>query len=266
MQLFCFGYGYVAQFLSYTLLERGWTIGGTSSIKKTDNSITIYRYDRVNKDFLRASTHILISVPPEGDDILERYGDEMRNIKWLGYLSATNVYGDHAGHWVTEESETRPIEVRGKSRIHAEIKWMHSILPIHIFRLSGIYGPQRNVLVDLQHHKARNIQKTGHLFSRIHVFDIINIILSSMQRVRPGEIYNCADDLPATQSEVLMYGAQLLNMALPQPTEISTLSEHGQSFFLGSKKVSNLKIKQDLKISLMFANYKIGLKELYRKL
>ncbi|QKX01750.1 SDR family NAD(P)-dependent oxidoreductase [Wolbachia endosymbiont of Cruorifilaria tuberocauda] len=262
MYLFCFGYGYVAKFLSKNLLDLNWKIGGTSRDKNMQD-INLFNYDNVDKSAFHGVTHILVSIPPGGDDVLERYGHYFQDIKWLGYLSATNVYGDHAGNWVTEESETRPVESRGKNRLKAEKKWLDSKLPVHIFRLSGIYGPSRNVLIDLKFNKARNVRKKGHLFSRIHVSDVSNILFSSMQNKKPGEIYNCADDLPATQSEVVAYAARLLNISVPKLVEISSLPNYVQSFYLGSKKVSNFKIKKDLNISLIYPSYKIGLKKLH---
>lgn len=170
---------------------------------------------------------------------------------------------DYAGDWVTEESETKPIENRGENRLRSEKKWLNSKLPVHVFRLAGIYGPGRNVLVDLQLNKARNVRKEGHFFSRIHVEDISNILFSSMQNIKPGEIYNCADDLPATQSEVVVYAAKLLNISAPEPVEVSSLPNCAQSFYLGSKKVSNVKVKRDLGISLVYPNYKVRLESLY---
>lgn len=261
MHLFCFGYGYVAKFLATKLLSLNWEISGTSRNKDTQN-VKIFDYDQVNTDILKTATHLLISIPPYGDNVLEKYGNYFQNIKWLGYLSATSVYGDHSGNWVTEESETKPIESRGENRLKLEKKWLSSELPVHIFRLAGIYGPGRNSLIDLQLGKARNVEKKGHFFSRIHVEDIANILLSSMQNIKPGEIYNCADDMPATQSEVVTYAAKLLNIKLPDPIDISHLSDFGQSFYLGSKKVSNVKIKKDLNISLVYPSYKLGLTEL----
>ena len=261
MHLFCFGYGYTARFLSKKILDLGWKVSGTSRNQNVQN-IDIFNYDKVNTDILKTATHVLVSIPPEGDDVLKRYGDYLKNIKWLGYLSATSVYGDHSGNWVTEESKTKPIEIRGENRLKLERKWLDSKLPVHIFRLAGIYGPDRNILVDLKLGKARNVKKEGHFFSRIHVEDIANILFSSMQNIKPGEIYNCADDLPATQSEVVTYAAKLLNINPPGLIEVSSLSSYAQSFYLGSKKVSNTKIKQDLNVSLIYPSYKVGLKSL----
>lgn len=265
MHLFCFGYGYVAKFLSEKLLNLNWLISGTSRNKSVQN-INLYNYDDVDINLLKNITHALISIPPDGDDVLERYGKYLKNIKWLGYLSATSVYGNHFGNWVTEESETNPIESRGIKRLEAEKKWLSSKLPVHIFRLAGIYGPDRNMLIDLKLGKARNVKKENHFFSRIHVEDIANILLSSIQSIKPGEIYNCADDLPATQDEVVTYASKLLNISPPEPVEISSLPDYAKSFYLSLKKVSNAKIKRDLNVSLIYPDYKSGLESLYNKM
>ncbi|WP_353272471.1 SDR family oxidoreductase [Wolbachia endosymbiont (group A) of Urophora cardui] len=264
MHLFCFGYGYVAKFLSKKLLNLGWKVSGTSRSKNIQNVI-LFNYEKVSQDLLKSATHVLISIPPDGDDVMERYGDCLQNVKWFGYLSATSVYGDYSGNWVNEESETKPIEIRGEKRLRSEKKWLNSKLPVHIFRLAGIYGPGRNVLIDLQLGKAKNVKKEGHFFSRIHVEDISNILFSSMQNIKPGEVYNCADDLPTTQSEVIMYAAKLLNVSPPEPIEVSSLPDYAQSFYLESKKVSNVKIKKDLNVSLIYPNYKVGLESLHVK-
>lgn len=261
MHLFCFGYGYVAKFLSKKLLNLGWKVSGTSRSKNIQDVI-LCNYEKVSQGLLKSATHVLISIPPDGDDVVERYGDCLQNVKWLGYLSATSVYGDYSGNWVDEESETKPIEIRGEKRLKSERKWLNSRLPVHIFRLAGIYGPGRNMLIDLQLGKARNVKKEGHFFSRIHVEDISNILFSSMQNIKPGEIYNCADDLPTTQSEVVIYATKLLNVSPPEPIE---LPDYAQSFYLGSKKVSNVKIKKDLNVSLIYPNYKVGLESLHVK-
>lgn len=262
MHLFCFGYGYVAQFFAKKLINLGWKISGTSS-NKYINGANIFHYNEVSLDVFTDVTHVLISIPPDGDDVLKRYGKYLNNINWLGYLSATSVYGDHFGNWVDETSETKCTSKRGEDRFKSEQKWLGSNLPAHIFRLAGIYGPGRNMLIDLKLGKARNV---NHFFSRIHVEDISNILLSSMNNIKPREIYNCADDLPATQSEVVTYAAKLLNIFPPEPTDILTIPTYARSFYLESKKVSNKKIKQDLNISLIYPNYRIGLKSLIKQL
>ena len=74
--------------------------------------------------------------------------------KWITYLSATSVYGDHKGEWVNEESITKPTSPNGLARLETEKSWLSLKInknkPIQIFRLSGIYSNQNNILVRLK--------------------------------------------------------------------------------------------------------------------
>ena len=81
----------------------------------------------------------------------------MSKVKWITYLSATSVYGDHKGEWVDESSETKPTSLNGIARLAAENSWLslkvNKNLPVQIFRLSGIYSNENNILTRL---KVRN--------------------------------------------------------------------------------------------------------------
>ena len=67
----------------------------------------------------------MISIPPiDGKDIVANYLDtnlkNLTNCRWITYLSATSVYGDHKGNWVNEESITKPTSPSGINRLKAE--------------------------------------------------------------------------------------------------------------------------------------------------
>jgi len=214
-------------------------------------------------------THILLSIPPgeDGDPVLNICGEKLTNfpnLKWVGYLSTTGVYGDLQGGEATEETPCNPSGRRGQRRMDAEIGWQASGVPLHIFRLPGIYGPGRNQLVSLQKGKAHRIVKQGHMFSRIHVADIAQILTASMQQPNPGRIYNVADDYPAPPQDVVTYAAQLLGVCPPpyQDFETSDLSPMARSFYNDNKTVSNHRIKTELGVCLNFPTYKEGLKAL----
>lgn len=265
MHLFCFGYGYVAKFLAQKLASLGWKISGTSSKTNEDGGISILDHNsNLVQSLLLDATHVLISIPPSGDDVLKKYSNCFKNIKWVGYLSATSVYGEHYGQWVTEDSEAKPVEERGIKRLECEEKWRQSNLPVHFFRLAAIYGPGRNALVDLKLGKAKSVIKEGHVFSRIHVEDITSILLSSINNLNPGEVYNCADDLPSPQIEVITYAANLLKIDPPTPIHFSKLPN--KSFYNGTKRVSNAKIKTNLNVVLQYPTYKEGLTYEFKRL
>lgn len=222
---------------------------------------------------LQKSDSLLISIPPssEGDPLIPFIREilpELTHLKWLGYLSSTSVYGDHQGEWVDELSKTRPASPQGIARLKAEHQWLQlgeaSGLPLHIFRLAGIYGPGRNVLEDLKAGKAQRIFKEGLVFSRIHGEDIAQTLKASMKAPQAGRIYNVADNTPAPSYEVITYGATLLGMDPPPliPFEQASLTSMGRSFYKDSKRVSNKRLLKELIPSLLFPTYKEGLRNL----
>lgn len=294
--IFCFGYGYVA----HHLCQYGGSIVGTKRAPSPDfssSSVRIIPFNRTTQpSFEELSTyrHFLISIPPDvgpdtdADIVLQYYQDffatHIAHIDWIGYLSATSVYGNHHGQWVDENTPCNPTSARGLHRQIAENAWINlskkTGLPIHIFRLSGIYGPGRSVLDRIQNshdkHLPQVIEKPGHCFSRIHVADIIQVITASIhQSTRPKknpqftlQIYNVADDLPATASDVMRYGYALLNRSPPPstPFEQAELTPMGKSFYDDHKKVSNQRIKEELGIKLQYPTYKEGLRDCLLKM
>lgn len=220
----------------------------------------------------------MVSVPPDariGDLVLSYYSELIKrnaaHIEWLGYLSSTGVYGDYQGNWVDEESICRPKSASGMLRLEAENAWFSyaksNQLPLHIFRLAGIYGPQRNPLERIKSGKKYSIFKEGQVFSRIHVDDIVSILLASIKNPHHLSTYNVADDEPAASHEVDAYAASLLNQSpLPLiPFEETSLSPREQEFYLSNRRVSNLKIKKELKIVLHYPSFREGLTQIWRK-
>jgi nucleoside-diphosphate-sugar epimerase len=134
-------------------------------------------------------------------------------------------------------------------------------LPLHIFRLAGIYGPGRNQLVSVLDGTAKRIVKEGQIFSRIHVEDIAGIVQASIDKPRPGRAYNVCDDEPCPPQDVVAFAAELLQ--IPPPPEIpfnrAELSPMAKSFYAESKRVSNRRIKDELGYRLIYPTYREGL-------
>lgn len=284
--LLIFGFGYTAQFL--TKKAREVNIEVTSTSRNHESLGYIHDFDcevisfseKSIEQALATTTHILISTPPSpeiGDPVLANFSDVLKkhskNIQWIGYLSSTSVCGDHKGHWVDESSKSIALGNQGKLRLSAENQWVsfaeeHQI-PLNIFRLAGIYGPQRNALVRLKEGKNEAILKEGHFFSRIHVEDIALVIIAAMKNPQNGvTIYNVADDKPAPSHEVDEYAASLLQISSLKkiPYEQAVLSPMAQEFYSHNKRVSNLKLKNALNIQLVYPSYKEGLESLFHNL
>jgi nucleoside-diphosphate-sugar epimerase len=273
--LLCFGFGFSAQALAHKLDQKLWRITGTSRSAAGAAAIAAQGFDGVIFENLKSIpstvTHIVSSVPPDGqgDPVLIRFGQELseraKDFKWVAYLSTTGVYGDREGALVDETALLTPNTERGQRRVDAEAAWQAiPELPLHIFRLAGIYGPGRNALESIRSGTAKRVIKPGQIFSRIHVEDIAGILATSILRPNPGRIYNVADDEPCPPQDVITYAAQLLKR--PPPPEIAfenaELSPMARSFYADSKRVSNARIKQELGYHLKYPNYKIGLKSL----
>ena len=259
-KFFCFGLGYTASYLTDSLEKLNFEVFGTNRVNK--NSYIFNEIERFPKELLNNVTHLLSSIPPgtNGDPAFNYYRDFIRNLpnlEWVGYFSATNVYGDHQGKWVNETSSLNATDYNSINRINAEKQWSN-FLQSHIFRLSGIYGKGRSILDTIRTKPL--IDKQDHYFSRIHVEDIANIILKSIESPHPG-IYNVADDLPETSLNVGLYACKLLNIDPPKiiAYEDAMLSDRMREFYSNNKKVDNHKIKEIFNVQLKYPTYQEGL-------
>jgi len=271
--LLCFGLGYSARVLATRLAPDGWRVSGTSRGATGPGEYNCRRFDRehpLDPEPFAGVTHILVSVPPDaqGDPVLDRHHNDIAalpELRWLGYLSTTGVYGDRGGAWVDEASELRPAGERGRRRAVAEAGWLHLWrergVPVHIFRLAGIYGPGRSPFDALRAGTAKRIDKPGQVFSRIHVEDLASVLQASIARPRRGAVYNVCDDEPAAPADVVAYAARLLGLPAPPlvPFERAELSPMARSFYDDNKRVANALIKQELGVRLRYSDYRAGL-------
>jgi len=220
---------------------------------------------------LDEATHLLCSAGPTeaGDPVLARHRDAIAaaapGLDWAGYLSTTGVYGDHRGGWVDETTPLTPSTTRGQRRVAAEEEWQAIPgLPLHIFRLAGIYGPGRGPFEKVRQGTARRIVKPGQVFSRIHIDDIAQVLEASIDRPRPGAVYNLCDDDPAPPEDVIAHAADLLGLPVPEAVAFdeADMTPMARSFYAESKRVSNRRIKEELGVRLLHPDYRSGLRAL----
>ncbi|WP_415278342.1 NAD-dependent epimerase/dehydratase family protein [Candidatus Pelagibacter sp. Uisw_094] len=280
INIFCFGFGQVAKnFIKKLSIEQyNINLSATSrseSSKKIFNGINYNSYLFNSEKFdqnlvvkLKEADHILVSIPPENQEdlVVKNFSKfiESPKVKWITYLSATSIYGDHNGEWVNENSKTNPISNNGIARLKAENAWVSlekdNKIPIQIFRLSGIYSNEKNILMRLKSGDVKLINKKNHYFSRIHVDDISNILFKSLSKFKSGEIYNLSDDKPSTSEDVTLFGAKMLNIKNIEKIEVDQIkSEMLKNFYNESKKVSNKKVKSYFNYNLKFPSYIEGL-------
>ena len=280
INIFCFGFGQVAKNFIKKLHTEQYNINlsvtsRSKSSEKIFNEINYNNYLFNSDEFdqnlvkkLKEADHILISIPPENQEdlVIKNFSKliENKKVKWITYLSATSIYGDHKGEWVNENSKTNPISNNGIARLKAENAWIslekNNKIPVQIFRLSGIYSNEKNILTRLKAGEVKLINKKDHYFSRIHVDDISNILFKSLSKFKSGEIYNLSDDKPSTSEDVTLFGAKILNIENIEKIEIDQIkSEMLKNFYNESKKVSNKKMKNYFDYNLKFPSYIEGL-------
>ncbi len=281
MKVLILGCGYTGKRLAQWLVRQSVEVYGTNRTGNTiaNLSAPVFAFAHTAGDTkllpdsaFQDVTHVLSTIAPDAQGIDPVAASLMPtlqrlNLEWFGYLSTTGVYGDTQGAWVTEESPVASQNLRSQHRVNIEATFLQSGLPTHIFRLPGIYGPGRNIFERLRAGTANHVHKPGHVFSRVHVDDIVQALWLSMRTPgakrspEPGSIYNVADNEPSEPSTLILEGAKLLGIAPPpaQSLDLATLSPMAASFWQECRRVSNQKIKQELGIQLHYPTYREGL-------
>jgi nucleoside-diphosphate-sugar epimerase len=285
VNLLVFGLGFSGRTFAERRIARGDKVSGTvrsrdKALRLSEAGITARVFgpdgddDSVIGADLATSNALLISVPPGtgGDPVLRNYAAQIAaapNLRWIGYLSTIGVYGDHGGAWVDEQTPATPTNARSIERADAEQAWLAfgtaNNIPVHIFRLAGIYGPGQSQLVQLARGTAKRIIKPGQVFNRIHVEDIARTLNASLGRPRAGAIYNVTDNEPAPPQDVVTFAASLCGVAPPPEISLKEagLTEMGRSFYAENKRVRNGLLRDELGVTLAYPTYREGLTALH---
>ena len=269
-----FGGGFSGDYFAKSIRKLGCiALTSSRSLNDDPNSFIFNSENNLIPDdsIFEDVTHILSCIPPDKngkDPVLKTFKNRIQTLSlaWVGYLSTTGVYGNTNGDWVSEADEPNPFQQRSQRRLNCENEWIHSNLPIQIFRLPGIYGPGRSTLEAITTKKIKVIHKDNQVFSRIHVADIANAIIYLIQNKNKldfHQIINIADDEPCSQIKVIRYGYQLLGLKMPKKILFEEakkdLSPIAQSFWLENRRVSNRLLCKKLGYKLTFKNYQEGL-------
>jgi len=279
-KLFCFGFGQVAKYFVKNLIRKkvDFDLITTNTAKteiKAFNSIKYKSFYFHDEKFdiellneLSSSNKVLISISPQKkeDIVLKAFDSAFKNNKfdWVTYLSATSVYGDNKGNWVDEKSNPSPTSSRGIARLNAERSWLNYYrkfnLPVQIFRLSGIYSFESNIINRLKTGNLKIVEKSNHFFSRIHVEDIAEILTLSFEKFNSGQIFNISDDYPCSNEEIANYASNLMKINLPKKIQFKDIENNMlKDFYRDSKKVSNKKMKNFFQYDLKYPTFKEGL-------
>ncbi len=284
--LFCFGLGFTGAFVARVVAARGGHVAGTvrdrADVAAQQRLTPVaglrvceFRDDHPVADIdrrLEDVESLLVTIPPgtDGDRVLRAHRDAIMRapaLTWVGYVSATSVYGDRGGALVNETATIAPSSARGTRRAAAEQAWLdlwhdHG-LPVHIFRLAGIYGLGRSAIDQVRAGRARRLDKPGHCFSRIHVADVARAVIASMTHPCPGRIYNICDDHPAPSADVIAQACDLLGVTppplIPFADAYAEMSPMAREFWADDRRIDNQRMHGELITDLIYPSYREGL-------
>ncbi|MGB3446600.1 MAG: NAD-dependent epimerase/dehydratase family protein [Xanthobacteraceae bacterium] len=281
MKLFIFGIGYSCRHFLDRFGDRFTSVSGTVRDPSRDAaqfgcemlSFGPDHADPIIATRLAEANLLLVSVPPSGsgDPALAAFSDLIgaSRVQRIVYLSTVGIYGDHGGQWIDETAPVAPSAGRRAARATAEREWMTLAGErTSILRLAGIYGPGRNALVNLRAGTARRIVKPGQVFNRIHVADIAQVIAAAFAHQATG-IWNVCDDEPAPPQDVVTFAASLMGIAPPPEIDFASaemsakISNMARSFYATNNRISNARMKCDLKVELACPTYRDGLEALW---
>ncbi len=279
-KLIIFGGGYSGQRIASVGRHLGTQVLCSRREKNSKGADFIFNTEtEVAKEVFEGATHVLSCVPPSltGEDpVLNQLKTQLlnsKNIKWVGYLSTTGVYGDSKGEWVNEKTSPNPQQERSIRRFSCEKKWLETNLPVQILRLPGIYGPGRSTFESLLKGTIKMVDKPGQVFSRVHVDDIAGAVLFLIGLYSQGKnpsVVNVADNLPTNNLDVIAFAAKIAKTSLPStiPFEVAkeTMSKMALSFWQENRKVDNKLLCQKLGYPLIYPNFKSGLKNCFSKI
>ncbi len=279
-KLIIFGGGYCGQKIASVGRHLGLHVLCSRRKEGSKGADFIFNNDNeLSNEILEGTTHVLSCIPPlltGKDPVLSKIKTELlnsKNLKWVGYLSTTGVYGDKKGGWVNEDSSPNPQQARSIRRLSCEKEWLRTNLPIQILRLPGIYGPGRSAFEGLFNGTTKMIDKPGQVFSRIHVDDIAGAVLFLINLYSQGKnpsVVNVADNLPTNSLEVIKFAAKLSNRSLPSTVAFDiakeTMSPMALSFWQENRKIDNKLLCKKLGYSLIYPDFKSGLKNCFSEL
>jgi nucleoside-diphosphate-sugar epimerase len=272
--IFIFGLGYVGLHLAEQLSQQGWQIIGTT---RTPENLSEYQQRgwtilpfSDDKDVPDLAHHLVeasalvstITAISGRDPVLARYKQLIDGFAgWTGYVSATSIYPDQAHGWVDETTTPEPATARGRARWTAEQEWDEATAA-EIFRVAGIYGPNRSPFAALREGRSRIIDKPGHFFNRIHQDDISRIIIAAMTKPRRHRVINLCDNEPAAQADVIRFAAELIGVTppVPVPFEEADLTPMARTCYISRRRVRSVVREPELGIDLRYPNYRSGLR------
>jgi nucleoside-diphosphate-sugar epimerase len=214
-------------------------------------------------------------------------------LKKFIYTSSTSVYGQNDGSVVTEKSAAEPEAPTSKVLVETEKLLLAAAkinlkatdsphnrppapispsggvgrdegaavaerkFPAVVLRVAGIYGPARgHSFKQFLRGEARIEGDGARWLNMIHRDDLIGVIIAALHHAKPGEIYNAVDNEPVSQLDFFAWLAAELKR--PLPPKVVADAEAGRKRGATNKRVSNAKLRLELKYEFQFPDFRAG--------
>src|ERR1039457_1418384 len=176
------------------------------------------------------------------------------------FRSTSGVYGDCGGAWVSETHPLKSTSLRSQRRVDAEMQirnWARrNQVKASILRVSGIYAADRLLLSRVQQGTPGIIASEDGYTNHIHADDLARISIAALQRGKACRVYHASDDSQLKMGEYFDSVADAFG--LPRVPLISraeaqrVLPETPLSFMNESRRLTNQRMKQELKMALRY--------------
>ena len=183
------------------------------------------------------------------------------------YISTSGVYGDCGGAVVPETRPPHPQTARARRRMDAERRlraWgARSGVPVSILRVPGIYAADRLPIARLERGTPALRDEDDGYVNHLHADDLARLVIAALNHAAPGRAYNAVDDLPQKMGDYFDLVAD--RHRLPRPPRIArseaarVIPANLLSFMSESRRLSNQRIKQELRFRLRYPSVLDGI-------
>ena len=271
MKLTIIGNGYTAQFLAQDALEKGYEVSlitrNISNPKKNIHYINFFDSNNVEKKLTNENVVSTVPFNEEGlDPVLKKYKKSISlNKNIIIYYSATSVYGTGI---VDESSKPAPKYKRGLTRLSCEKEWAKVNSQTSIFRISGIYGPDRHPMIKFLNGDNEIIVKQDYISNRIHVEDLSLLTIHFLNNKCKEKILNISDQKKVSNYEAIKFVCNELNLVEPKVVKYDPkkVSKMLKSFYEVNRTVKSNIINNKISYKFKYPDYKLALLSLTKSL
>ncbi|NRF68057.1 SDR family oxidoreductase [Aquincola sp. S2] len=220
---------------------------------------------------------VLHLAPPASEGAVDRRSAQLlaalarsSRLRRLVYASTSGVYGDAGGAVIDETRAPQPSTARAARRVDAEARMRHFGrafgVTVSVLRIPGIYAPGR-VGGDPRERLARGtpvLHAEDDVYTNhIHADDLARACVAALYRGRPQRFVHASDDTRLKMGDYFDLAADLAGVARPpritRAEAERTLSPVQMSFLSESRRLTNERLKRELRLKLRYPTVAEGL-------